>query len=355
MMKKIITLALSFLAIGLISINSISAADNAANKKSSLAGAGVVPPVFVEVVKAAYSDAAQTLSATGSMVAVEGIQVKPEISGRVTQIYFNSGAMVKAGDPLVQLNPDVLKADFAEKRAALVLSTQSFERMQTVYKEHLASKDDLDKAEADLDSKKAELDHSQSLLNQATIVAPFSGKLGLKQISLGDYVNAGQVIVNLQMLDPIDVEFNIPETDYGKIAIGQDIALHTSSYPDLTFNGKIYAIDSLVNAATRMITVRARIANQDQKLLPGSFAEVSVVLQKGAREIKIPQTAINYESGSVFVYKVIANKAIKTVVTLGDRDKDSVIVKGGISEGDVIITAGQVKLHEGATVIVRNS
>ncbi|EKE00559.1 MAG: acriflavin resistance periplasmic protein [uncultured bacterium] len=321
----------------------------------ALAKSAETPPVFVETITVQPSPHQAQVSTTGSLISIPGIVVKPEISGRITQIHFKSGDSVPVGAPLIEINTDILKAQLADVQAQLQLTRLQFERFSELYKTHDVSKSDFDKAQADYNSARAKVEDMKAQLRQANIVAPFAGKLGLSQVNLGDYVNAGQNIVNLQSLDPLRVDFSIPELYLSKAAIGQTVLLHTDAYPNETFVGKVEAIESLINQNNRTLNIRASVPNKDGKLLPGGFAEV--ILQFGSQQqiIKIPQTAVVYTPGSNYVFMVVDGKAVKTPVILGDRDSNNVIIKSGIKVGDVIVTVGQLKIHDGSPVATTGS
>ena len=310
-----------------------------------------MPPVFVETTTIQTTSHQDQISSTGSLLSIPGIVVKPEIPGRITKIYFNSGDVVQKGVPLVEINPDIIKATLIQTLAELKLNKLNFERSATLYKTRDISKSDFDQAQANYVSAKAGVDSAQAQLQQTTIVAPFAGKLGLSQVNVGDYVNIGQNIVNLQTLDPLKVDFSIPELYQSKIAVGQIVSLCSDAYPHETFSGKVEAFESLVNTNNRTLNVRANVPNKNGKLIPGGFVEVSLQFAE-QQLIMIPQTAIVYDPSGNYVYKVVAGKAEKTAVTLGEKNADNVTIKSGLKVGDVVVTAGQIKMYPGAQVIV---
>lgn len=323
----------------------------AAAKSSS-----AVPATFVDVVTVQPSTRQDQVVATGSLVSIPGISVRPEISGRITKINFKSGDTVAAGDPLVEINPDLIKAQLAQAQARVQLTRLQFERASKLYKTADISKNDFDIALANYDAARAQVEYSQAQLRQVNIVAPFFGKLGLSQVNLGDYVNAGQsVIVNLQLLDPLRVDFSISEAYLGKVRVGQVVSLRTDAYPNETFTGKVEAIESLINQDNRTLNVRASVPNKDGKLLPGTFVESTLQFGLQQRLIIIPQTAVVYTPEANYVFKVVDGKAVKVAVVIGERDSDNIIIKSGIKEGDVIVTAGQLKIHEGSPVDITKS
>jgi membrane fusion protein, multidrug efflux system len=312
-----------------------------------------MPPAIVEVVKIQTSDNYDQLTATGNLIALPGVTVKSEIAGRITNIYFKSGDRAKAGTPLVEIYPDILKALYDQAKAEVELAQVQYDRMARLHVTHAISDSDYDKSKADLELKKGKIDEAKANLSQTIVRAPFDGKLGINIVSLGQYIGAGQDIVSLQSLNPIYVDFTIPEIYASKIAVGQNLNVRSDSYPKETFGGVVHAIDPLINKNTRSLTVRAAIANKEEKLLPGAFADVILFTSAKKQVIKIPQVAVVYDPNGNYVYKVADGKAVKTIVTLGLRDAQNVIVTDGLKIDDVVVTAGQMKItQDGAPVIV---
>lgn len=309
------------------------------------------PPSFVETTTVKFTSRQQQVAATGTLNAIPGIVIKPEISGRITKMYFKSGDAVAKGAPIIEINPDIIKAQLAQAQATLQLTKLNYERAVQLYKTHDISKADFDKSTADYNSAKASVDQAKAQLQQTVILAPFNGKLGLSQVNLGDFVSPSTEIVNLQSIDPIYVDFSIPEVYVSKVARGQNVLVRTDAYPGVTFNGKVEALESAINQANRTLMLRASIPNKDGKLIPGTFVEVSVLINQENQVIEIPQTAVVFSPEGNFVYRVVDGKAAKTIVTLGDRDADKVVVKTGLNSGDIIITSGQLKVQDGSPVM----
>lgn len=312
-----------------------------------------IPPTLVEAITIQPGSHQDQISSTGTLISIPGIVVKSEISGRITKIHFKSGDIVAAGAPLVDINTDLLQAQLADEQAQSHLAKLQFERFSELYKTHDVSKDSFDKAQANFISEQARVKNAQAQLRQANIIAPFAGKLGLSRISVGDYVTAGQtVLVNLQSLDPLRVDFSIPEIYLSKVAVGQTVLLRTDAYPKEIFSGSVEAIESLINQNNRTLSVRANVPNKDGRLLPGAFVETTLQFGLQKQLVMIPQTAVVYTPAGNYVFKIVDGKAEKVPITLGDRDSNNIVIKTGIKIGDVIITAGQLKIHEGAPVIV---
>ncbi|EKE01470.1 MAG: HlyD family secretion protein [uncultured bacterium] len=312
-----------------------------------------MPPAAVEVAKVQTSASVDQLTATGNLIAIPGIVVKPEIAGRITKIYFTSGSKVKSGEPLIEIYPDIIKAQLAQAQAELKAAQLFFNRMKQVHATHTISDADYDKAKSSLEASKGKVAQHQANLDQTIVRAPFDGRLGVSLVSLGQYINVGQNIVSLQSLDPIYVDFTIPEVDVSKIVVGQSLNIRSSSYPNEVFIGTVSAIDPLINKNTRSLTVRAAVANKEEKLLPGAFADVTLFIGAQKQIIKIPQTAIVHEQTENYVYKVVDGKAVKTVVTTGSQDAQDVVIESGLKIDDVIVTQGQMKIHkDGEPVII---
>lgn len=311
------------------------------------------PATVVEVVKAQTGTFQAKVNSVGTLIAEQGITVKSEISGRVTKIFFKSGQYVEQGAPLVQIYPDILQAELAANQAALELSEVNYKRNANLFKKGAVSSSAFDQAAATLKSDKANVEKTQAQLKQALVTAPFSGFLGIRQISLGDYLDAGTAIVNLEDVQPIFVDFSIPEKYLKQINIGDQIDISSNTYGKQHFSGKVVAKDSMVNPNTRSIMIRAAVPNKDNELVPGSFVDVTMTLGKAEELISIPQTALVYSQQGIYVYKVVNGKAVKTTVELGQRENKNIFVTKGLNAGDEIVVAGSLKLHDGSAVKVR--
>lgn len=311
-----------------------------------------LPPTFVETIKVQLSQKQETLKATGSLIAFPGVVVKPEIAGRVTKIFFQSGDEVNAGTPLIELYSDIIKAQLQQAQSELKLNQLNYERYAKLYKTHTISQADYDKSKADLDSSSAKVNQIEANLSQTVIKAPFSGRLGINQINIGQYITSGDSIVSLESLNPIYVDFSLPETYLSKLALQQNVTLKSDAFPNNEFTGKLIAIDPLIDKNTRGLKLRAEISNPDKKLLPGAFAEISISIGNPEKIIKIPQTAIVYDPNGNYVYKVVNNKAVQAIVELGERDTSDIIITKGLEIGDEIVTAGQLKISGANTPVV---
>lgn len=293
------------------------------------------------------------IQSVGTVHAMQGIMVKAETGGRITHVYFESGKYVEAGTPLIQIYSDTLKAELAANNANLKLSKAEFERQQTLFQKGVGSSSALDQARAKMEADKANVDRIQAELDQTLIKAPFSGRLGLRLVELGEYISPGTSIVNLQTLDPMRVDFSIPEIYLSKLGIDQKVIVKTRSYPDESFTGTVYAYDSVVDPNIRSISVRAKIPNASHKLIPGIFVQVSLLEKDPQNMITVPQSAIIFDEQGNYVYRIVDQHAIKTMVQLGPMAGDRVAIKKGLSEKDVVIFAGQQKIYDGSFVMNR--
>jgi membrane fusion protein (multidrug efflux system) len=224
-----------------------------------------------------------------------------------------------------------------------------YERAIALFKRGALSKQDTDTALANKQSAEADLEAVKAQLAQNIITAPITGKLGLTQFNLGDYINVGQALINLQAIDTLRVDFSVPQNNAAEIAVGDVVSLQSDSFPNETFAGKVSAVDTAVDINTRTVAVRAKLPNPDQKLLPGSFVQVTLTAGQQKLLTSIPQVAVVYDANGNYVYKVVNDKALKTPITILHENKHDVAVKG-LNNGDVVVTQGQLKISDGANV-----
>ncbi len=323
------------------------------------------PAQTVSTIKAGRQLWQPHITVVGTLQAQQGADVAPEVSGIVTAIHFKSGQHVEAGTLLLELNtrPDVAKLHSLQATAQLAKTT--YERDLKQFRAQAISKATLDAATADLKSARAQVAQQQALINQKMIRAPFTGRLGIRAVDLGEYLKAGAPIVTIQALNPIYVDFYLPQKNINQIQVGQTVSVQTDAFPGRSFVGKISAINPLVDVNTRNVEVRAAIPNPDQLLVPGMFATAQIDIGKPQYHITLPQTAITYQPYGDLVYLVEAHgkgphgKPRLTVqqqfVTVGDTRGDQVAVLKGVKTGDIVVTAGQIKLRNGAPVTINNS
>ncbi|GAB4391337.1 MAG: MexH family multidrug efflux RND transporter periplasmic adaptor subunit [Gammaproteobacteria bacterium] len=323
---------------------------------SKRSGHGAPPsfPTAVEAESAQSEMWESQINATGSIVGEQGIVVKPEVAGIITDIFFKSGTFVKQGQPLIQINPSVLQAQLQSDQAALLLSQQDYARMKDLFNKKVQPQSALDKAQATLEQAKSQVVKTQAQLEQLLIKAPFDGKLGLRQVSLGEYLSPGQAIVNLEQLNPLRVDFSVPETYLRQLANGQQVIITTRTFPNRQFKGTVYAYDSAINSRNRSLGVRATIPNDDLALLPGTFVRVELLLGKPEPVVTVPATAIVYSDEGAFLYIVQNQQAVRIPVEIGARRNNRVVILEGVNAGDMVITAGQLKIGDGSRVMITN-
>lgn len=312
-------------------------------------------PTTISTVEVKAQDWQGTLTAIGSLQAVNGVDVSPEVSGMVIGIYFESGQVVQKGQSLVQLDDSTDVQDLANYQATLNLDKLDYDRKSVLYKKNAVSKSDLDDAREHLQSSQAMVNKAIAIINKKNIRAPFAGKLGIRKVNLGQYVGPGDPLVNLQSLNPLYVNFSLPQQYLHQLSVGQTISINVDAYPGQLFYGKITAVDASVTVATRSIQVQATIPNDNLKLYPGSFADVIVYLPIKSQVVVLPQTAVSYSMYGDIVYVVKDGKAYQRVVKLGESKGDQVVVESGLKAGEQVVNSGQLKLSEGQTVSVDNS
>jgi membrane fusion protein (multidrug efflux system) len=324
-----------------------------ADKTPAAAAAPAKPmglPVKAEPVKIAT---VQTdVSAVGTLIAADSVVIRPEIAGRVVGLPFQEGQLVQKGTKLVSLDPSEYRAQLAATTADAKTETQRYERAKELLEKNFISKEALDVAKGNMDRAVAKQQQDEVLLSKTTISAPFTGILGLRQISPGAYVKAGDDIVRLENLSFVKLDFRVPEMYLSQIKPGQEVTILVDAYPKDAFRGKIYALEPAVDEKTRTILVRAQIPNPQAKLRPGMFARVNVLLSTRPNAIVIPEQAIWPQGRDTFVFRVVDGKAALTKVELGVRRPGEVEVLKGLAANDVVVTDGQIKLKDGAPVMV---
>ncbi len=323
------------------------------------------PPQTVSTIVAAKADWQPQLKAIGSLRAVRGADLSAQVGGIVSAIHFESGADVKQGDLLVELSnaDDVAKLNSLKAQAELARIT--YERDQRQLKAQAVSKQVVDTDEQTLKSDLAQVAQQQATLDYKTIRAPFAGRVGIRQVDVGQYLPPGTAVVTLQALDPIFVDFTLPQQDIAKIAVGQKVSVRVDTYPGQEFAGTIAAINSKIDTATRNVQVRATLANPDRRLLPGMFATVAIDVGSKQSYVTLPQTAVTYNPYGSTVYLVDDRGkdakgqeqlfAHQVFVETGDTRGDQIAITKGVKPGDTVVTAGQVKLRNGSPLHVDNS
>ena len=310
------------------------------------------PAVTVEAVKVATASMPQTITAVGSLRSDESITVRPEVAGRISAILFNEGQRVAKGATLVKLDPSINVADVAQARANLKLAKSKFDRAVDLAKSNFISGQAKDEAENNLRVAEAALQLAEAKLAKTEIKAPFSGVIGLRVVSVGDYVKEGADVVNLEAIDPLKVDFRVPEIYMKQVQVGQSLEVALDALPGKTYEGKVFAINPLVDSTGRSIVIRAQVKNADTSLRPGMFARVRLITRDSQDALVIPEQAIVPQGEEQYVFRIVDGKALRTKVAVGQRRDGKVEVLGGVSGGDTIVSAGQLKLRDGTPVAV---
>jgi membrane fusion protein (multidrug efflux system) len=321
------------------------------------------PPQTVTAATAESSDWQPEVSAVGSLRAVRGVDVTTEVTGLVRALRFKSGDDAQSGQVLVELNADAEIAQQHALEAAADLSSTVYERDKAQYEAQAISKAQLDADAADLKNKRAQAAAQAALVAKKTLRAPFAGRLGITTVNPGQYLNTGDKVVTLQAVDPVYVDFKLPQQQLALITNGQAVNLTADAFPGVKFAGKITAIDPRVDAGTRNFQAEATIPNPERRLMPGMFARVAVLAGDIKRYLTLPQTSITYNpyGATVFLAQKKAggtgNELIaqQSFVTLGPTRGDQVAVLRGVREGDMVVTSGQLKLNNGTPLIINNS
>ncbi|MFD0740085.1 efflux RND transporter periplasmic adaptor subunit [Lysobacter koreensis] len=329
-------------------------------KDDAAAGAGAGGPpggemqLPVETVTLKPQALTAGLQTVGSLRADESVVVRPEIAGRIQRIHFTEGGRVAAGQALFTLDGSLAQASLNEASANLANSRAAAARAGQLVGEKLIARADYDRTRAALGVDQARVASARTALSKMTLRAPFSGQIGLREVSVGEFVNAGQDLVTMVRLDPIEVDFSIPESALAQLRNGQKLTLTVDAFPADTFGGQIVAIDPVVDANSRSAKVRAQIPNPDGRLRPGQFAKLQLDTgTDSADALLVPEQALMQDGDTRFVYTVVDGKAKKTVIKTGARVPGLVQVVEGLKAGDVVITAGQAKpmMHEGVGVM----
>jgi membrane fusion protein (multidrug efflux system) len=322
------------------------------------------PPTAVTTVTVHRETWPSTLSVIGTAAAIQGVTVSADLPGTVDKIHFESGQWVHEGDVLVELDTRQERAQLANLEAQRDLAKVNYDRAQELVKAGVISRSDYDNATAQQKATEAQVADVRAAIARKTIHSPFSGVLGIRQISLGQYLASGQAIVSLQSLSPIYVNFGVPQQDTPKVIPGHVLRVTNNDLPGMAFTGRITAIDSVINEQTRNIQVQAIVTNKENKLRPGMFVQVELPLGQSRDVVPLPASAINYApyGDSVFVitdmkdakgnsYRGVRQQVVKVEGSRGDQ----VAVVSGLNPGDEVVSSGVFRLRNGAPVQVNNA
>jgi membrane fusion protein (multidrug efflux system) len=290
------------------------------------------------------------LTAVGSLRSNESVILRPEIAGRIVEFSFEEGERVEKSQPLVLLDDSVWGTAVAQAQAALELSQANYERAVDLLQRKAGTTKARDEAFAQLRVDQAVLELARARLDKSVITAPFEGVVGLRKVSVGDFVDVGQDMVNLEQIDPLKADFRVAELYLGAVRPGQRIELAVDAFPGETFAGEVYAIDPLIDESGRSIVLRARLPNTEGRLRPGLFARVALVLNERDDALQIPEQALVPQGQDQFVFRVVEGKAALTKVQVGIRREGMVEIVSGLGPEDQVVTAGQLKIRDGAPV-----
>jgi membrane fusion protein, multidrug efflux system len=322
------------------------------------------PPTAVTTVVAHHDTWPSTLSVIGTAAAIQGVTVSADLPGTIDKIHFESGQSVNQGDILVELDTRQERAQLASLEAQRDLARINYDRAQQLVKAGVISHSEYDNATAQQKATEAQVGDIHAAIARKTIHAPFSGVLGIRQVSLGQYLAAGQAIVSLQSLNPIYVNFGVPQQDTPKIVPGHVLRVSNSDLPGMGFTGRIVALDSVINEQTRNIQVQAIVTNKANKLRPGMFLQVELPVGQARQVVPLPASAINYApyGDSVFIvtemkdpkgntYRGVRQQVVKIEGSRGDQ----VAVTSGVNPGDEVVSSGVFRLRNGAPIQVNNT
>jgi len=321
------------------------------------------PPTAVTTVKVKPEKWSSTFDVIGTMAAVQGVTVSADLPGTVDKIHFESGKWVKQGDILVELDTRQERAQLANLEAARDLAHINFGRIEQLVKQGVFAKSDYDAATSTQKVSDAQVEEIKATIDRKTIRAPFSGVLGIRQVNLGQYLSAGQAIVPLQSLDPIYVNFGVPQQDAGQIKLGSTVRISSQDAKERIYTGKVTAFDSVVNESTRNVQVQATLSNLGGRLHGGMFVQVGISTGADRQVISVPATAINYApyGDSVFIvgdmkdpkgntYRGVRQQFVKVAGSRGDQ----VAIISGLNAGDEVVSSGVFRLRNGAAIEINN-
>jgi membrane fusion protein (multidrug efflux system) len=322
----------------------------AANGAGQQAAARANMQVPVETAPVTVGPIQRRLTAVGSLRSNESVIIRPEIAGRIAAFKFDEGERVKQGQPLVILDDSVWRAQLEQAQAALELAHSNYDRAVDLLKRKAGTTKARDEALAELRVDEAALELAKARLDKTVIRAPFDGVVGLRKVSVGDFVDVGDDMVNLEQIDPLKADFRVAEVYVAAVKRGQHLELGADAFPGEHFSGEVYAIDPLIDESGRSILLRARLPNPDGRLRPGLFVRVSLVLNERNDAIQVPEQALVPQGQDQFVFKVADGKAAFTKVQVGIRRDGMAEITDGLAPGDVVVTAGQLKIRDGVPV-----
>ncbi len=326
--------------------SSIAAKDAVASAKGAAKGV----PVKVGAVRT--GTISEEASAVGSLLANESVMIRPERDGRITAIHFTEGQVVRKGEKLVSLDIAEIEAQFAAVSSELTLNRSRMKRAEELHEKKFISAQALDDAREAMNQSTARQAEVKARLEKSTVIAPFEGVAGLRQVSPGAYVKAGQDVARLEGIGTLKLDFRLPELYLGRIRGKQEVLVRVDAFGAETFRGEIYAIEPAVDEQSRTVLLRARVPNPGVRLKPGMFARVALVLETRENALIVPEQALVPQGKDRFVYRLSDGKAVMAKVELGLRRPGEIEIRRGLSAGDTIIIDGQLRLRDGTPVTV---
>jgi membrane fusion protein (multidrug efflux system) len=324
-----------------------------------------MPPEIVTADQVKRQQWPNTLSATGSLVAVQGVTVSAELGGKVSEIDFESGDRVKAGDLLVRLDTTAEEAQLRSAEAAAKLARINLDRNRGLRANKTVSQSDLDTAEANYKQATAQVENVKATIAKKTMRAPFSGQLGLRQVNLGQIIEQGTPVVTLQTINPIYADFSLPQQRFSSVTVGNEVRITTDAAEDKSFSGKVIAINPEIDQTTRTVRIRSTLSNKEELLRPGMFANVEVIMPQQDEVLAIPATSVLYAPYGDTVFVIDTKKDEESgeeqkvlrqqIIRLGQTRGDYVSVTNGLKEGESVVTSGVFKLRPNMAVVVDNS
>jgi membrane fusion protein, multidrug efflux system len=339
----------NILALAIVIMAGIGACSKPAPKQAGTQAREVV----VATAHPQLKDFALEVEALGTVRANESVDITSKVADRVVAIHFDEGKQVRKGDVLVELDSQEARADLAAARAAERDSVSQYKRSQELFQTRALSEAQLDQLEATMLANQARVAAARSRLNDRTIVAPFTGRVGLRNVSLGGLVSPGGVITTLDDLSVVKLDFSVPEIFLSTLKAGLPIEAQSSAYPNATFKGRVDSIDTRVDPTTRSIVVRALMDNRDSRLRPGMFMTLQLVRSEG-KALMLPESAVVPENSSHFVFVVERGRASKREVKMGRRRPGEVEILGGVTVEDVVVVDGTMNVHDGSSVVTRD-
>jgi membrane fusion protein (multidrug efflux system) len=352
-MKKLLLFALALGVLGAAGYYWKRSAPGAAREAAAPPAQGGPPravPVRAGVVRSGI--VTEEVGAVGTLLANESVMIRPELDGRIAAIHFAEGQLVRRGERLVSLDATEVEAQLASARSDVTLNRSRFQRAQELHARNFISAQALDDARENLNKAEAREAEIRARLDKLAIRAPFEGIAGLRQVSPGAYVKAGQDIARLEGIGTLKVDFRVPEVHLGRIRAGQPVQVAVDAYAGERFQGAIYAVEPAVDEQTRSVLLRARVPNPGVRLKPGMFARVSLTLATRENALLVPEQALVPRGEERYVFRLIDGKAVLTRIEIDVRRPGEVEVRGGLAAGEAIVVDGQLRLQDGSAVTV---